>query len=410
MIDEAQDMAADDYRLVQALMKRNEEMRVIAVGDDDQNIFAFRGSDSMYLRSLVTEHGATMYELTDNYRSDSEIVNYANRFVQKIPDRMKCNPITSVSKDSGNVTIFEKAHAFAIDLQLVGSTAVLTETNEQALQVAYMLKQQGKHVRLIQATDGFSFINLTEIRYFFQQIGSGENAAISKERWDNAKRRTEEMYANSRCLDVVRRFFADYESTHTAYYRSDVHEFAVESSIEDFISEEKNTVFVSTIHKAKGREFDNVYILLTNNYEQDMEMMRVIYVGITRARHNLYLYKHAVFANAPITISLSLRDVWLSFFQSFQKQIQNLRSGDKLEYDDGYLCVPNGKRIASLSKSMREQINELGEKGYVVTDAEVSYTLVWHPRDEQHEWVVFLANLTLEKQTKEKKSLTINNI
>ena len=39
VIDEAQDMSKDDYALVTALMKANEEMRVIAVGDDDQNIY-----------------------------------------------------------------------------------------------------------------------------------------------------------------------------------------------------------------------------------------------------------------------------------------------------------------------------------------------------------------------------------
>uniref|UniRef100_UPI003FEF951D UvrD-helicase domain-containing protein n=1 Tax=Prevotella sp. TaxID=59823 RepID=UPI003FEF951D len=49
VIDEAQDMSKDDYALVSALMKANEEMRVIAVGDDDQNIYEFRGSNSQYL-------------------------------------------------------------------------------------------------------------------------------------------------------------------------------------------------------------------------------------------------------------------------------------------------------------------------------------------------------------------------
>jgi ATP-dependent DNA helicase RecQ len=29
--------------LINALMEQNEEMRVIAVGDDDQNIYEFRG-------------------------------------------------------------------------------------------------------------------------------------------------------------------------------------------------------------------------------------------------------------------------------------------------------------------------------------------------------------------------------
>ena len=57
VIDEAQDMSADEYALVQALIQQNEEMRVIAVGDDDQNIFEFRGSDSKYLYELTKLEG-----------------------------------------------------------------------------------------------------------------------------------------------------------------------------------------------------------------------------------------------------------------------------------------------------------------------------------------------------------------
>lgn len=52
VIDEAQDMSEDDFALVEALMQRNETMRVIAVGDDDQNIYAFRGSDSKFMRNF----------------------------------------------------------------------------------------------------------------------------------------------------------------------------------------------------------------------------------------------------------------------------------------------------------------------------------------------------------------------
>lgn len=39
VIDEAQDMSSEEYALVRALMKANEGMRVMAVGDDDQNIY-----------------------------------------------------------------------------------------------------------------------------------------------------------------------------------------------------------------------------------------------------------------------------------------------------------------------------------------------------------------------------------
>ncbi len=52
VIDEAQDMSKDEFALVTALLDANEDMRVIAVGDDDQNIFEFRGADSQHMFSL----------------------------------------------------------------------------------------------------------------------------------------------------------------------------------------------------------------------------------------------------------------------------------------------------------------------------------------------------------------------
>lgn len=82
VIDEAQDMDSDEYALIRALMKRNEDMRVIAVGDDDQNIYEFRGSNSKYMRSLANEYGAKQYELIENYRSRGNIVALTNELVR----------------------------------------------------------------------------------------------------------------------------------------------------------------------------------------------------------------------------------------------------------------------------------------------------------------------------------------
>ncbi|MGN1207299.1 MAG: UvrD-helicase domain-containing protein, partial [Eubacteriales bacterium] len=49
VIDEAQDMDDSEFALVRALMSVNEDMRIIAVGDDDQNIYQFRESHSRHL-------------------------------------------------------------------------------------------------------------------------------------------------------------------------------------------------------------------------------------------------------------------------------------------------------------------------------------------------------------------------
>ena len=69
VIDEAQDMDADEYELIRTLMEYNDNMRVIAVGDDDQNIFEFRGSSSNYMKKLISEENSVVYELIENYRS-----------------------------------------------------------------------------------------------------------------------------------------------------------------------------------------------------------------------------------------------------------------------------------------------------------------------------------------------------
>ena len=63
VIDEAQDMNADEFALINTLMEQNEEMRVIAVGDDDQNIYEFRGASSKYLEQFMTDTKAAKHEL-----------------------------------------------------------------------------------------------------------------------------------------------------------------------------------------------------------------------------------------------------------------------------------------------------------------------------------------------------------
>ena len=406
VIDEAQDMSTDDFRLVKALMKRNEEMRVIAVGDDDQNIYAFRGSDSKHLQSLITDYHATHYELTENYRSDRAIVDYANLFAKQIPNRMKHKPIVAVSNEEGTVCAPENIHhpEFGIDS---GKTAILTVTNEQTLQMAHLLRLQGKHVRLIQATDSFRFINLVEVRYFFKQLGNCQDGIISPKQWNEAKQHTVETYATSKCLGILKQFLADFEATHKSYYRNDLHEFALESNIEDFITDGGKTFFVSTIHKAKGREFDTVHLLLGGIQRMDSDMLRAIYVGITRAKHHLYIYNDTSFliSQPSIALSLSMHDVWLDFFRYRIEQVLRLRSGDKMKYVNGYLLSEKGEYISRLSTSMRDRMNEHEEKGYIVTDAEVSFVLAWRPPKENQEIAVCLANLVLS-QSEEDDSLT----
>ena len=398
VIDEAQDMGQDDFRLVQALMQKNEEMRIIAVGDDDQNIYAFRGSDSKYMLSLVRREGSKLYEMTDNYRSAKAVVDCANRFVQRIPNRMKHTPIRSATGQDGEVVRLTSIANTEIKIQ--GATAILTRTNEETMQVAYELEQRGLHTTIAQSRDDFRFGNLAEVRYFLKQIGRKDSIVISKERWQEAKQRTLKAYATSKCLNVLQHFFTDFEITHQTYYHSDLHEYIFESNIEDFIAADNRSVFVSTIHKAKGREFDTVYLLSPIPDVKDINKMRAYYVGLTRAKKNIYLITNPPVEYPSILIALNMRDVWLDFFKSRKDIILRLRSGDNLKYCDGYLLNEQNITLAALSASGRKRIKDWTDKGYNVTGAKVSYTLAWKPQDSKLEYAVCLANVVLTKPDK----------
>ena len=396
VIDEAQDMGQDDFRLVQALMRQNEEMRVIAVGDDDQNIYAFRGSDSRYMQSLVSQEGAKLYEMTDNYRSAKAIVNCANRFVQRIPNRMKHATIQSATGEEGKVMTLKSLQNAEIKVQ--GGTAILTRTNEETMQVAYELEQRGLHATVAQSMGGFRFGNLAEVRYFIKQIGKDDEVTISKEKWQEAKKSTLKTYASSSCLGVMRRFFADFEAIHKTYYRSDLHEYVFESNIEDFIASDDKSVFVSTIHKAKGREFDTVYLMSSVPDGRQVEDMRAYYVGLTRAKRNLYLVTNPPTEYSSISIALNMHDIWLDYFKGRKDTVLCLRSGDSLQYKDDYLYNQQGISVAALSATGKNKIKVWTDKGYEVTSAKVSYTLAWRPKDSETEYAVCLANLVLSKK------------
>ena len=149
VIDEAQDMSDEEYNLVHALMTFNEEMRVIAVGDDDQNIYEFRGSDSRYMTELLNKSDARFIEMTENYRSSQHVIDFANAFVRSIRGRLKSDPIISMNHKDGFVSIHHhRSHIMYQPLvedllahRREGSTCILTQTNEEAAILVALLRR-----------------------------------------------------------------------------------------------------------------------------------------------------------------------------------------------------------------------------------------------------------------------------
>ncbi len=199
VIDEAQDMSDEEYNLVHALMTFNEEMRVIAVGDDDQNIFEFRGSDSRYMTELLNKSDARFIEMTENYRSSQHVIDFANAFVRSIRGRLKSDPIISMNHKDGFVSIHHhRSHIMYQPLvedllthRREGSTCILTQTNEEAAILVALLRKNGLNSKLVQSMDGLRFWNLAEVRMFLKLINSGTTTpVIPNEIWEKAKQKT----------------------------------------------------------------------------------------------------------------------------------------------------------------------------------------------------------------------------
>lgn len=426
VIDEAQDMDADEYALINALMEQNEDMRVIAVGDDDQNIYAFRGSDSKYLKQFITEKNATKYELIKNYRSKGNLVEFTNQFVKKIHLRLKSILISAEQQDNGNLKLVHYTSNNLItplvnnilSTELAGTTCVLTKTNEEALQVTGLLLKNGLQAKLIQSNDRFSLYNLLEVRFFLNELKLEDDVfIISDEIWENAKRKSLERFRRSSRIEVCENIIRDFEATNPKKkYKSDLDVFIRESKLEDFFGENSETIFVSTIHKAKGKEFDNMYLLLDNFDQQKDDAKRLLYVAMTRAKQNLTIHLNGNYLNNitadnlvrtedrktylppnQMAMHLTFQDVWLDYFMDRQHLVGNLMSGDVLEINNVGCTDANGRLVLKFSRQFRNTITSRQQEGYQLKEAKVNFIVYWKKPDTDVESKIILPELYFER-------------
>ena len=94
LVDEYQDIDAEQYELISALAGRtldeeDRKLTLFAVGDDDQNIYAFNGASVEFIRRFEADYGPKPAFLVDNYRSTGHIVAAANSLIGRARNRMK---------------------------------------------------------------------------------------------------------------------------------------------------------------------------------------------------------------------------------------------------------------------------------------------------------------------------------
>ncbi len=327
----------------------------------------------------------------------------------------------------------------------------MTNTNHAALQLSTLLSNLTIRAKLVQSLgNDFKLSDLAEIRFFMKMLNKDSNSpVISEENWNTAKKRLFQTYSNSSCLSNCKNLISDFETVNLKryssemedsnseevdnfeIYRSDFEEFINGSSYEDFYDDDNETVYVSTIHKTKGREFDVVYMMLNGTEARSEEEKRKIYVGITRAKDALYIHCNTdIFSQikipevthlnditlyqGPTEIALYLThsDVYLDYsIGKKEKILENLRlrSGMELTYcpcrqysrDRITLSVviENTRTdVVQLSRDCTKRIKDLEKKGYSLYRAEIRFIVAWKKQGQGQEYAVILPNVYLRKQ------------
>ena len=426
VIDEAQDMNADEYALIAAMIEQNEDMRVIAVGDDDQNIYEFRGSNSKYFEQFISEKRAAKHELIDNYRSKYNLVDFTNGFVKRIRHRMKETPIVAMQSGPGKIKLVHyRTDNLIIPLVndiltsgLSGTTCVLTKTNDEALQITGLLLKNRMHAKLIQSNEGFNLYNLSEIRFFMNELKLGpEVVNIDEEDWIKASNSLANYFKNSSKLEICKNILKDFELTNPKKkYKSDFEGFIRESKLEDFIKGNGETILVSTIHKAKGKEFDNVILMLDNINPDTDEVRRLLYVAMTRARQCLTIHLNRNYLDdlkaenlvriedreiygppGHLIVQMTHEDVNLGYFEFIQSKLSTMMSGEYLTRTIEGFKNSNGDLVVKFSKKFIEFITVQENKGYELKKGKVNFILYWKKPDNCKEFKIILPEVCFVK-------------
>lgn len=392
MIDEYQDTNKAQYEIARNLSIDYPNLCV--VGDPDQSIYKFRGSDIRNILDFERDFpDATVIALGQNFRSTQAILHAADCLIRHNP-RRKHRPLTTSNPPGKPVTVlefatgFEEAEAVAAriraaveagqrryrDFAIFLRINALSRSLERAMinqRVPYQIvrglsffdRKENKDVLaylrlLVNPRDDLSFervvnepprgigpVTVEHLRLYAQPRGlSLLEAAAHADRIPNIKpKAAKELLQFSHCLqelatlaeapagDVIRsvieksgyrQMLASSEDPEDAERLANIeelitaaHEFEAEdgdnslaafleritliSDIDDW-DEEQDRVSIMTLHAAKGLEFPIVFmpafehgILPHERSIEDPEELeeerRLAFVGMTRAREELYL-------------------------------------------------------------------------------------------------------------------------
>jgi len=460
VLDEYQDVGEKTYNFIKAIYNNmSKDKKIIAVGDDDQCINNFGNDrvDIKYIKEFQSDFQDNIedeeaentlfeskkstfseYSLLTNYRSKKNLVAFTNEFSKYLPERLKSTKLISKSNQDGKIEIifYEPNNSYIKNVVSVikndsqsDSIAVLVRTNDEVLQIYSALSERGIRARYITSKDGFELGSLVELRDFLR--------FWEKSNFDEAMQTLEDKYIHSKnyplVYEVINRFYDEYADEiekSPNHFQAVFGDFLGEIEFDEF-EQSHVRVTVSTMHKAKGKEFDAVFVCTEDNFIKNPYDARLLYVAMTRAKEKLYIHtKYRFFKRfeafvdkvdyctqisedkSQIVFLMGLKDVSLAN-EYAQRGIKKFmpKAGEKVtviqKQNNIFEMRKNGWCIGTLSKAFGEtktnqeervstKIVQFQKKGYsLLNEAVVEYVVEWPNKQNDKIYIQILCKVKM---------------
>ena len=316
VVDEYQDTDPAQERYLRSLLGRRDDLTV--VGDPRQAIYSFKGADPGTLATFTTRFPhATVVRLVRDYRSTPEVVALANRLAAGPASEALVGqqgngppPRTVGVADEGAEErhLVREVRRLLADGTPAGEIAVLYRFNSQSArfeaalgaagvpytvadterfferpEITTPLRAYGHAARTTPAEPGLELLTRVLTDAGFDPAAPPPGAGAARSRWE----------AQAALLEVLAGIPGG-DTMDALTLLGEVNHRARESH-----APTSGGVTLSTLHKAKGLEYDAVFLVglvegaLPSSYaktpDQIDEERRLLYVGITRARRHLWL-------------------------------------------------------------------------------------------------------------------------
>ena len=321
-VDEFQDVDAIQFEIFRSLCAG--DMKLNAVGDPDQAIYGFRGGDASFISAFERWFpDAEILKLGTNYRSNTEIIDVAYSAVEGIdqPHRAKGESANGVGGTVGYAEV-KKVRDFPI-----GSVGVLAWTNKTLNKISRELLWEGivcsintrwgsrlnvpkpAYRVVYQTLESLSMVTgevALDRDVFLKnaQDMSGVGKAVEKVEGETLAelRKDPKIAGYARFLQSLKRLDTPDKvraTLNSEYFPSVVPEVIEALATLDFskpydaLIDDVN-INLYTIHRAKGLEFDTVFVQtgdFAKSFADDNpdESKRILFVGLSRAKQNLFL-------------------------------------------------------------------------------------------------------------------------